>query len=887
MALQPGSEYFDLSDYVGVLRRRWALIVALTLIGLVLGGVYYYLTPKKYAATVLVQVNALPSNANQLGGRTGGPVNMDNEAQIVVSAEVTAIVKSKLKSPLGVTALAKQVHVAVPPNTTYLQITCTTGSADLAQRCANDYGKAYLYNRRTSSLALISSEIKSLDTEVTQLEDSISKLKAQTGKGGFPPGSRRYGLAKLNLTAEITKLGSIESKVTAVTPFATSLAVANSPLVGQVVTPAITPFAAISPKKKLDLPSGLAAGLVIGLATAYLLDWRRPRLHTARDVQRKVDLPNIFSLADGRAGGTQSGLVSPRSPSGQTFTELARYVGAALGDGHHVVMVTAASPGGSWGSSARTSPATDGGGTVAVNLAAALARTRGETILICADPRGVIPRLLGNSDGRGFAELLAGTASLADVAREAADVPMLEVITPGLDAASAVYDMRYDKVQRIMRDLRREVRYVVIDVPSPGIDADTFSVAEFADAAILTLPAGTARVADINDCLQRLERLRTAVLAAVLVPAAGKAGRRGRRPQPPVDQPYVRDPIARQPIDRQPADRQPADRQPADRHPVDRLSIDREPPIREAHSRLPQPDAEPAAPSPRAYSSPAPAPPVRAAEVRPAEPRHPDARYAEPLYTDPLSSDPRSDVRTSSDPRPTDPHRTDLRTTPDPRPTDPRPADARRSDVRTGADPRPADPRRAEPRHGDPRLSEPRLSEPRLSEPRLSEPRLSEPRLSEPGAPEVRPAESRTTEARPTPSFKPTPPTKPTPSTKPIPSTKPTPSFKPHPRTPVVQPVTRDESSTPGPSAPSAPVLRPVAGRRPSAQGGTNGGGSRHATPAHAEESGQSAGSLGAWRPRNVNETWPLPANGLTDDDEESGPADPPSGKLHGRYDRP
>ena len=119
MALQPGSEYFDLSDYVGVLRRRWALIVAFTFVGLVLGGAYYYVTPKAYAATVLVQVNALPSNANQLGGRTGGPVNMDNEAQIVVSATVTNIVRAKLHSPLGVNAMAKQVHVAVPPNTTY------------------------------------------------------------------------------------------------------------------------------------------------------------------------------------------------------------------------------------------------------------------------------------------------------------------------------------------------------------------------------------------------------------------------------------------------------------------------------------------------------------------------------------------------------------------------------------------------------------------------------------------------------------------------------------------------------------------------------------------------------------------------------------------------
>src|SRR6185437_10073210 len=254
-------------------------------------------------------------------------------------------------------------------------------------------------------------------------------------------------------------------------------------------------------------------------------DWRRPRLYTAKDIQRKVDLPTVFSLTDAKTG-TLSAFAPPRSRTGQVFTELAQYVGAALGDGHHVVMVTAS--------------AADSGGTVAANLAAALARTRGDTVLICADPRGVMmPRLVGASDGRGFAELLAGTASLADVCRETADLPHLEVITPGLDAAGAVYDMQYDNVQRIMRELRREVRYVVIDVPSPGVDADTFSVAEFADAAILTMYTGSARATDINDCLLRLERLRTAVLAGVLLPSPGKPGRSGRRSEAPVDQPYV------------------------------------------------------------------------------------------------------------------------------------------------------------------------------------------------------------------------------------------------------------------------------------------------------------------------------------------------------------
>ena len=100
MALQPGSEYFDLSDYVGVLRRRWALIVAFTLIGLVLGGAYYYVTPQEVRGDASwSRSTRCHRTRTQLGGRTGGPVNMDNEAQIVVSATVASIVQGEAEEP--------------------------------------------------------------------------------------------------------------------------------------------------------------------------------------------------------------------------------------------------------------------------------------------------------------------------------------------------------------------------------------------------------------------------------------------------------------------------------------------------------------------------------------------------------------------------------------------------------------------------------------------------------------------------------------------------------------------------------------------------------------------------------------------------------------------
>lgn len=506
MTVQPRSDYFELADYLGVLRRRWLTVLALTVAGIALAGAYYYVAPRTYAATVLVQVNALQNNANALGGRTSGPVNMDNEGQIAQSATVASIVKSKLNSPLSVTGLLKDVKVAVPPNTTFLQITCNAGTADLAERCANAFGRAYLYNRRATALGLITSSIRAFEAQATTLEASIEALKVKVGRHGLPQGSAARGVAELQLTAKLARLATIQGKISSATPLEASLSAKNT-AVGQVVTPAVKPFAPVSPKKKLVLPSGLAAGLLLGLALAFFLDWRRPRIRTARDVRRQADLPTVFDLT---GPGAHAVLAPPRSRTGQLYTELAQYVGSALGDGHHVLLVACASKSGS--------------GTVAANLASAMARTRGETVLICADPEGVaVPRLLGASDRRGFAELLAGTAAVVEVTKSTTDVPLLRVITPGLDAAGAVYDMQHDRVKRIIHELRREVRYVVIDVPPPSLDADMFSVAEFADAAIMTVEAGTARPSEVTDCVQRLERMRTAALAAVLLPRADRA----------------------------------------------------------------------------------------------------------------------------------------------------------------------------------------------------------------------------------------------------------------------------------------------------------------------------------------------------------------------------
>ncbi|MDA8321045.1 MAG: Wzz/FepE/Etk N-terminal domain-containing protein [Actinomycetota bacterium] len=507
MTAKAGSEYFGVSEYLGTLRRRWLTIVIVTVIGTALTAGYYVASAKSYSASVLIQVNPLPTDANVVGGRTSGPVNMDNEAQVVQSAQVGQILKTELRSPLSVQQLVGDISVSVPPNTTFLKITCTFPTARGAENCANTMGHAYLLNRRLSTLKVIATGVDGLQTTSNNLQTGIQALRVKL-RGRLRGGSTERQAIKLRMQADSSRLSAIQSHIAAAIPVVASLSAANGTLVGSVVTPAVLPTAPASPRKLLVLPSGLALGLIVGLALAFYRDRRNPRVYSSADIDRLADVPVVISLS-GTRQSPLAGLVQPWSRNGQAIAELTQAAGAALGGGNHVLAV------------ADTVAGTDGK-LVAANVAAALARTRGETILICREPDTAA--LFGVADGPGFIELLAGTASLAEVARQAANLPGLRVIT-GYRSVGTSYETRHDRLTDVMASLRDQSRFVVLEVQSVGDEASEFGIAEFADAAIVTARVGTSKVADVADCLRRLHLVRTSPFGVVLMPRAGRAGR--------------------------------------------------------------------------------------------------------------------------------------------------------------------------------------------------------------------------------------------------------------------------------------------------------------------------------------------------------------------------
>jgi capsular polysaccharide biosynthesis protein/Mrp family chromosome partitioning ATPase len=513
MSVASRPDSFELSHYTGVLRRRWPILLVVTLIALVGTVGYIVVAPKVYPGFATVYVNPTGTvNANNLATtRTPGLVDLDTQAQMVTSGVVATLAGKTLHSSLAPDTLAKAISISVPGNSDDMVITCRASTSTGAAACANAFANAYLQNRTASAKAAIDQQIGTLKSQIGSLQNTAAGLRSTVS--GLPSSSAERASAQTQLASYKRQLGSLNARLSTLYG---QLSQTNG---GSLITPARPQGRPSSPEKSLVVPSGFAVGVVVGLIAAFGWDRLDRRIRNARDVERFFGLPVLLDLPP-KSLGRQVSLASPRSRTGRGFTELAHAVAASLGEGSHVVIVAGASRG----------PA---GSVVAANLAAALARTHSEAVLVCAALRdSVAPELFGMAPGRGLAEVLAGQATVGEVASGPASAPGLWVIPPGADTSLAEYHLQHDTARALTAQLRRDARFVVVEVQAKEDGADTLALAEFADAAVLTVEAQRTSRGDAQAAIRRLRQMRTQLLGMAVVPPV-REGVTIRPPQPP------------------------------------------------------------------------------------------------------------------------------------------------------------------------------------------------------------------------------------------------------------------------------------------------------------------------------------------------------------------
>jgi capsular polysaccharide biosynthesis protein len=499
MVMPQEADSFEFAGYLGVLRRRWWVVLVLACVGIVAAGAYIAQSPKGYTATSTVNVTAIGASQNQgsaavAGGRTSSAVNLDTEVQIVQSSSVAAIAARDLHSSLTPAALVQNISVAVPANSSVLQISCTARSAQQSAACANAFAAAYLTNRSATATNANNAELATIRGQLNALEKRTAQLTIQSQS--LPVNSPQRASAQAQLQTAASQLRALANQSAALSA---SGAAASG---GSIITKATPPTKPSSPKKTIILPSGLFAGLLIGLIVAFAWDKRDTRVKDARNLGQ-FGAPALLTLSPKDLDGDL--LAAPRSAAGQDFNELGRSTAAALGGDHQLVLVAGASAGAA-------------SSVVAANLAAGLTRTHSAVILVCPTGEGAA-RLLGlhetrRLDARAAAELAAGELSIEEVALQPAGFPRLRVVVLDED----LHDLPHAQARVLSEQLRVSADYAVIEAPAGSAGPDSLALAEYCGAALLAVEISVTRREDIEASLQRVTRLGPPVLGLVAVP---------------------------------------------------------------------------------------------------------------------------------------------------------------------------------------------------------------------------------------------------------------------------------------------------------------------------------------------------------------------------------
>ena len=532
-ATRPAS--YDLADYLGMLRRHW-WVVALLAVGGVLGaGAVVHTQPKVYesATSVLVTPTGVPG-ANAAGGRTSGTINLDTEAQLVLSTDIGLGAQRLLKVGTPPDQLTANVTVSVPANTTVLVITYSAGSPREAQSGSHAFAIAYLQSRQSTAQADLTTQISALDTRVKQYAASLAQLSSRLATVAKTDPDRADLTSQVaNLTSQINTLTSRENDL------ATTQVTA-----GKIINDAPLPAEPARPSVALFLASGAMVGLLLGIGVTFIRERTDPRVRRPVDVVRRGDVP-VLSVLPSRPRPRPDDVHQPHGVAGRTFNRLRNEVLASLAEsgpstGAKIIMVTGAS---------RGLAAT----LVATNLSAALARAGSEVVLVCAQlpdsltESAPATRMFGLSAGPGLSDVLAGKVRLDKAIQRAPRIPFLRVLTTG-STASAAGLLQSQALRDTLAGLRAGAQYVVVEAPSAAASADAQSLASQADAAIIAVELRRTRHVEIVDAAEQLRRVGTPLLGAVVfarlraLPAAPAAeplpapekAKRGGTLRPPV-----------------------------------------------------------------------------------------------------------------------------------------------------------------------------------------------------------------------------------------------------------------------------------------------------------------------------------------------------------------
>jgi capsular exopolysaccharide synthesis family protein len=431
----------NLSDYLGVLRRRIWLIAFITLLaGGIALGVSLVRSPSYEASTDL----QFKDPGQQAGGvlGTGGSVDYfpQNESGAGAARVTRADVLNDASAALGGNPTAEELKsdTSVQVNATNNLVTITV-TADTAEKAAR---------------------------EANQLAASVKKLTREDARNFYRARAKDFPKTPPSnlIGARLRALAAVAEPVT-------------------IVKPAVVPGSPSSPQPLRDTLIALFVGLMLGIGLAFVRESLDKRATDGHEVQKRLGIPLVGYVRKdtlGMVGMSINGTGRVSEADLEAFRILRKNVDF-LGGGKQLKVIAVTSP-----------LPEEGKSTVASWYAYASAMVGKRTILVECDFRRPVSATRLNFDPKpGLSEYLANKAEPRQVLR-AIEVPglgaeKLPVIPAGNTVPQPTELLASDRYGEFLGQLREAYDLVVIDTAPLLPVGDTLEVLPHVDGILLCI----------------------------------------------------------------------------------------------------------------------------------------------------------------------------------------------------------------------------------------------------------------------------------------------------------------------------------------------------------------------------------------------------------------
>ncbi len=494
----------ELSSYVKTL-WRWAWLIALG-VAVALGSTFLAVReqPPTYQASTTLVVGQI---LQQQQPTYTDIYTAQDLAQTYATIAARRTVREATMKALGLTWLPEYSATPVA-NTQLLELRVVDTDPERAAAVANELANQLILQSPGSRSAEEAQRQGFVRAQLDDLEASIEATKAEIAR-------QQAALAGMFSAREIadtqSQIAALQQKLSNdQTNYGQLLAFLGEGSVNSlsIVEAAVVPSAPSGPGKMRTLLMAGAVGLVLGVATAFLLEYLDDTIKTPEDIEKTARLTTLAGISRIPGAKPEERLITvkhPKSPISEAYRVLRTNLQfSSLDRPIRTLVVTSPNP-------------TEGKSTTVANLGAVMAQAGKRVIIVDSDLRRPVQhRIFGVENREGLTEALLQPELLTDGQLKVTGVENLRLLNTGALPPNPSELLGSHRMGQLVERLKEEADVILFDSPPALAVTDASVLAMLADGVLLVLDTGRTRRSAAKETAERLRQVGANVLGAAL-----------------------------------------------------------------------------------------------------------------------------------------------------------------------------------------------------------------------------------------------------------------------------------------------------------------------------------------------------------------------------------